>query len=108
MQLAGSIMQMKRFIRALSTIPKQVWWMIGVPVMSVVLLVLDRHTATVAFSVWVAFRAYRGLVATRPESRAAEEENNEFIWRNPSTGLPMVGNNPGGVDTAGYYYGEDT
>ena len=101
-------MQMKRFIRALSTIPKQVWWMIGVPVISVVLLVLDRHMATVAFSVWVAYRAYRGMVAARPEFRAAEEKNSEFIWRNPSTGLPMVGNNPGGVDRAGYYFGEDT
>lgn len=101
-------MPMKRFIRALRTIPKRVLWILGGPLIFVALFAFDRHTAAVVFMAWVAYGVHRRIVEARQKSRAAGEKNKGFTWRNPSTGLPMVGNNPGGVDTAGYYYGEDT
>ena len=103
---------MKRFIRALRTIPKRVLWILGGPLIFLVLFAIDRHTATVAFMALVAHETYRRIVETRQKSQAAgekdcEDTRDEHIWINPSTGLPMVGNSIAGFDIDGYYWGED-
>jgi hypothetical protein len=97
---------MRRLVRALKTVPRRSWWVIALPLAFLALLAVDRHLAATAFAAWVGYRVLR--FQRRRARDAAKARNKEIRWRNPSTGLPMLFNNLGGVDTAGYYFNEDT
>jgi hypothetical protein len=95
----------KRFIRALRTVPKRVWWLIGAPVGFLSLLAVDRHVAASAFVIWLAY-LWWSRQKHNDGRNAVRMRTDEETCINPSTGLPMYIS--GGVDSAGYQYGEDT
>lgn len=98
---------MRRLVRALKAVPGQIWWVIALPLAFLALLAVDRHLAATAFAAWAGYRVLK-LLRRRRTREAAKTRNEEIRWLNPSTGLPMLFNDLGGMDTAGYYFNEDT
>ena len=98
---------MRRLVRALKTVPRRSWWVIALPLAFLALLAVDRHLAATAFAAWVGYRVLQ-LQRRRKSPLTRGLEDDEHPWINPSTGLPMLFNDPGGVDEAGYYFNEDT
>jgi hypothetical protein len=98
---------MNRLVRATKTVPQRTWWTIALPLAFLALLAVDRHLAATAFAAWAGYRVLKHQRGRRA-SQAAKARNEEIPWLNPSTGLPMLFNDLGGVDTAGYYFNEDT
>ncbi len=98
---------MKRIIAGLRKVPSRVCWILGIPTAFVLLLVIDRHLAATTFIMWAGHRAIVLRKHETEKEAPAKAKYEEHILINPSTGLQMVGNNPGGVDTGGCFYGED-
>ncbi|MFZ0791550.1 MAG: hypothetical protein WAM94_18205 [Chromatiaceae bacterium] len=94
---------MKRFIRALSTIPRRVWWIVGGPIAFIALFALDRHFAAPALLAWMVYLWWT-LSRNRAQDKAAERDGSEDAFINPATGLPIERGFI--LDSAGYAYGD--
>ena len=49
-------MQVRRFVRALGTIPRRVWWIVSAPFILVMLFALDRQLVGGVLMGWMAWR----------------------------------------------------
>jgi hypothetical protein len=106
----------RRFIRALRTIPRGVRWILIAPAAFIALCAIDGRLAisvVLAALGWLVAREFVG----RPERGAAGSDlsdkdtrsdanrNNDSYHINPTTGLRM--HKTGLVDSGGYFYGEE-
>lgn len=106
-----------RFIRALRTIPRRVWWILIAPIVFITLCAINGRLAiSVMLAVlgWLVAReiltrpkrevAY-GVLSDRKINRSHSYRNNDSYHVNPTTGLRM--DKAMLVDSGGYFYGEE-
>jgi hypothetical protein len=86
-------MKAKRFVRALRTIPRRVWWIVSAPLILVVIFAMDRHTGVTVLMGWVLWRflgiLFRAKWTRRRHSRDwinTQRFEDELPRINPATG----------------------
>jgi hypothetical protein len=106
----------RRFIRALRTIPRRVRWILITPAAFIALCVIDGRLAISVVLVVLGWLVAREILI-RPKrggafgdlsdqsNRSHANRNNDSYDINPTTGLPM--DKASLVDSGGYFYGEE-